>query len=120
MVTFILVPTFAISAFLVGAFPAAYATPLPVDPRDPAALVNRGCRQPGCLFVESSSSSASSTPVATSASAAATGSPVSETGTSDTVEDPPDSMEAVARALGAARPYDGVFSALEDEEPSAN
>ncbi|PIL33611.1 hypothetical protein GSI_04234 [Ganoderma sinense ZZ0214-1] len=119
MVTFILVPTFAISAFLVGAFPAAYGAPLATYPRDSLALVNRGCHQVGCLAETSANTSDSSAATTTPAAAVATGSPASADSV-DTAQEPPDSIGAVARAVGAARLYLGELSALAEEEPRAN
>ncbi|TBU27900.1 hypothetical protein BD311DRAFT_788875 [Dichomitus squalens] len=119
MVTFILTPTFAISAFLVGALPLAFAAPLPADPREAIVLLDRGCHQAGCLFVEPSRS-VSSTPVATSTSTAAAVMASSVSYASDIAEDPPDPVAAVARALGTAISYIGEFTAVSGEAASAS
>ncbi|KAM5543094.1 hypothetical protein V8D89_003478 [Ganoderma adspersum] len=118
MVTFILMPTFAISALLVGALPAAYAAPLSTNPRDSVALVNRGCRQAGCLLTTSDSSTSTST-TTSAGTAVATGSPASKDD-ADSAEDSPSSFAAVARAVGAGRPYAGVLPAVVNEKLSAN
>ncbi|EJF55337.1 hypothetical protein DICSQDRAFT_184287 [Dichomitus squalens LYAD-421 SS1] len=119
MVTFILTPTFAISAFLVGALPLAYAAPLPADLRDAIVLLDRGCHQAGCLFVKPSRS-VSSTPVATSTSTPAAVTTPSVSDPSDIAEDPPDPVAAVARALGTAISNIGEFTTVSGEAASVS
>ncbi|KAI0767147.1 hypothetical protein C8Q74DRAFT_1369983 [Fomes fomentarius] len=65
--TFILTRTFAISALFVGAFPVAYAAPIPNTAS--AGIAPRGCRQMSCLYAlptgNTDTSNASSSSAAT-------------------------------------------------------